>query len=82
MTCKADLTGADRVKHIGYLARGHSYTKGTTSETFFDHLVALVERPLGAWAGYHNYASNRMYEVGVATPSSVQTRMKKRIRGK
>jgi hypothetical protein len=76
MTHNADLTGTGRVKHIGYLARGHSYTKGTTSETFFDHLVALVERPLGAWAGYHNYASNRMYEVGVATPSSLQANEK------
>ena len=82
MTYNADLTGTGRVKHIGYLARGHSYTKGTTSETFFDHLVALVERPLGAWAGYHNYASNRVYELGVATPSSLQARMKKRIRRK
>jgi hypothetical protein len=53
MTYYADLTGTGRVRHIGYLARGHYYTKGTTSETFFDHLVALVERPLGAWAGYH-----------------------------
>jgi|HubBroStandDraft_6_1064221.scaffolds.fasta_scaffold161593_3 hypothetical protein len=47
MTYNADLTETGRVKHIGYLARGHSYTKRTTSETFFDHLVALVERPLG-----------------------------------
>jgi hypothetical protein len=53
MTYDADLTGAGRVRNIGYLARGHSYPKGTTSEAFFDHLVELVERPLGAWAGYH-----------------------------
>ena len=53
MTYKADLTGAGRVKHIGYLARGHFYPKGTISETFFDHLVTLVKLPLGGWAGYH-----------------------------
>jgi hypothetical protein len=74
MTYNADLTGTGRVKHIGYFAREHSYIKGTTSETFFDHLVAPVERPLGAWAGYYNYASNRMYEGGhsyaIITPSA------------
>jgi hypothetical protein len=44
MTHNADLTGTGRVRHIGYLARGHSYTKGTTSETFFDHLMTFLRR--------------------------------------
>jgi hypothetical protein len=54
MTYQPDLTRTDRVKQIGYLARGHSFTQGTTSEAFFDHLVELVKHPLGGWAGYHS----------------------------
>ena len=50
---EADLTGTGCERQVGYLARGHSFTKGTASEVFFDCLVALVERPLSAWCGYH-----------------------------
>ena len=53
MTYKADLTGTGRVRSVGYLARGHSFTQGMTSEAFFDRLVVLVEQPLRAWLGYH-----------------------------
>ena len=49
------MTGRGRERQVGYLARGHSFTKGTTSEVFFDCLVVLVEleQPLLAWCGYH-----------------------------
>jgi hypothetical protein len=53
MTYHADLTGTGRVRRVGYLARKHSFTKGTTSAAFFDCLVALVEHPFGVFAGYH-----------------------------
>ena len=53
MTYNADLTGTDSVRNIGYLARRHSYTRGTTSEAFFDRLVGLVEHPFAVWFGYH-----------------------------
>jgi hypothetical protein len=53
MTYSADLTATGRVSSVGYLAREHSFTTGTTSEAFFDRLVAMVEKPLGAWCGYH-----------------------------
>ncbi len=53
MTYDADLSGTGRVRRVGYLSRGHRFTKGTTSAAFFDRLLALVEHPLGAWAGYH-----------------------------
>jgi hypothetical protein len=39
MTYRADLSGTDRVRRVGYLARGYSFTKGTTSQAFFDRLV-------------------------------------------
>ena len=54
MTYRVDLTGAGRLSSVGYLARGHSFTKGMTPEVFFDCLVAIVEKPIGAWCGYHN----------------------------
>ena len=53
MTYMADLTATGRVISVGYLAPGHSFTTGMTSEAFFDRLVAMVEHPLGAWCGFH-----------------------------
>ena len=50
---EADLTGRGHERQVGYLARGHSFTKGTVSKVVFDCLVALVEQPLSAWCGYH-----------------------------
>jgi hypothetical protein len=53
MTYVADLTTTGRVSHVGYLARGHAFPKGATSEELFDRLVVLVECPLAECFGYH-----------------------------
>jgi hypothetical protein len=53
MTYGADLGGTGDERPVGYLARGHSVTKGTASEVFFECLVALVEKPLFVFCGYH-----------------------------
>jgi hypothetical protein len=53
MMYEVDLAGTGPERQVGYLARGHSFTKGTASEVFFDCLAALVEQPLMFSPGYH-----------------------------
>jgi hypothetical protein len=53
MTYIPDLTEIDRVRRVGYLERGHPYTKGATSKAFFDRLVELVAHPIIKYFGYY-----------------------------
>ena len=39
---------------VGYLARGHDYPEGETSEAVFDRLASLVMLQLVDWMGYHH----------------------------
>ena len=49
-----DLTERFGLTRVGYLVRGYPYTRGATSNTFFDHLVTLVAYPsYGGSLGYH-----------------------------
>jgi hypothetical protein len=49
-----DLTERFGLTRVGYLVRGYPYTRGATSNTFFDHLVTLVAYPsYGRSLGYH-----------------------------
>jgi hypothetical protein len=48
-----DLAEPGPVKDVGYLWFGHPYARGKVSHLFFERLVALVEKPLGYWCGYH-----------------------------
>lgn len=50
---RADLTRSGELITVGYLARGHPFTKGKVSRIFFDRVVALVRTPLYSSCGYH-----------------------------
>lgn len=48
-----DLVGESLVKNVGYLWSGNTYPKGDVSGSFFDRLVAVVEKPFICSCGYH-----------------------------
>jgi hypothetical protein len=48
-----DLTERFGLIRVGYLVRGYPYTRGSTSRTFFDHLVTLTAYSSTYGIGYH-----------------------------
>ena len=53
MPYEPDLAGPGPVKKVGFLWFRHSYPKGKIQPLVFERLVALVEKPLGYYCGYH-----------------------------
>jgi hypothetical protein len=54
MTYIADLTEQGKVTTVGYLDRGHDYTRGEASDEVLRRLVSLVKLPVLYWFGYHH----------------------------
>jgi len=48
-----DLAGPGPVKNVGFLWFRHAYTMGKVPPLVFERLVALVEKPLAWYGGYH-----------------------------
>ena len=53
MPYEPDLAAPGPVKNVGFLWFRHSYPKGKVQPLVFERLVALVEKPLGYYCGYH-----------------------------
>jgi len=48
-----DLANAGPLREVGFLWSGHSYTRGKVENSVLERLVAIAEKPLGRYLGFH-----------------------------